>query len=206
MIDLTPFQDRIEFAGDKVLLDVGSGGPTTDKRFIGIDPYAEGAEISAFAWDLPFDDNSVQGIFCSHLLEHIEKRKIVETLHEFHRVLKDGGQLEIVIPDLVWCCLYWINHQDNDWSLDIIYGNQKHAGEFHKTGFSIEMIRFYLMWSGSWEVPVCEYFGGTLDDAQTVEYADSVTGRMIRVIALKVGDPEALTQEKAVWEDRSTNE
>lgn len=49
---------------------------------------------------LPDDDNSVDYIYCSHVLEHFEKDEAVKILQECRRVLKDKGRLRIVLPDL----------------------------------------------------------------------------------------------------------
>lgn len=45
---------------------------------------------------LPFDDNSVDEIFCSHVLEHV--KDLIFVMNEFWRVLKSGGKLFILVP------------------------------------------------------------------------------------------------------------
>ena len=47
--------------------------------------------------DLPFDDNSVDFVLCSHILEHI--RNYIPLMKEIHRVLKPGGILHIRVPE-----------------------------------------------------------------------------------------------------------
>jgi predicted SAM-dependent methyltransferase len=49
---------------------------------------------------LPLNDNSVDFIYCSHVLEHFEKWEAEKILKECKRVLKKGGVLRIVLPDL----------------------------------------------------------------------------------------------------------
>lgn len=50
---------------------------------------------------LPYDDDSVDIIFTSHMLEHIYPQKLEFVLKEFHRVLKpDRGLLRISVPDI----------------------------------------------------------------------------------------------------------
>lgn len=46
---------------------------------------------------LPWKDNSVDEIYCSHVLEHVEDWW--PTFVEFSRILKLGGILEIRVPD-----------------------------------------------------------------------------------------------------------
>tara|TARA_B100001093_G_scaffold197419_1_gene189803 strand:+ start:470 stop:1342 length:873 start_codon:yes stop_codon:yes gene_type:complete len=49
---------------------------------------------------IDLDDNSAEIIFCSHVVEHIPQIKIEEVLNEFNRVLKPGGVLRILTPDM----------------------------------------------------------------------------------------------------------
>ena len=49
---------------------------------------------------LPFEDKSVNYIYCSNVLEHLQPRETIKVVTECHRVLKKGGILRVVIPDL----------------------------------------------------------------------------------------------------------
>jgi len=49
---------------------------------------------------LPFDDDTVDYIFTSHMLEHLTQRKAIRVLAECYRTLKPGGVLRVVLPDL----------------------------------------------------------------------------------------------------------
>lgn len=49
---------------------------------------------------LPFSDNSVDHILCSHFLEHVYPEQAVAIIHDFHRVLKQQGTLHLIVPDL----------------------------------------------------------------------------------------------------------
>ena len=127
-------------------LDIGCG--TKDEwiegDWIRVDPYVEEADIKALANDLPFNDNWVDSIWSSHMLEHLEKRMIIPTLVEWYRVLKPGGELTLRVPDFAWCCQWWLNHPTNTWDMDIIYGGQTREGETHKTGFTRDIMMSYL--------------------------------------------------------------
>ena len=46
---------------------------------------------------LPFKDNSVDHIYCSRMLEDF-LYEYVPIMHDFHRVLKKGGILRIIVP------------------------------------------------------------------------------------------------------------
>lgn len=50
--------------------------------------------------DLPDEDESVDFIYCSHVLEHFEKKETISILKECRRVLKERGVIRIVLPNL----------------------------------------------------------------------------------------------------------
>lgn len=49
---------------------------------------------------LPFADNSVSLIFCSHTLEHIYPHRLLSVILDFHRVLAPNGILRVSVPDI----------------------------------------------------------------------------------------------------------
>lgn len=49
---------------------------------------------------LPLNSDSVDYIYCSHLLEHLEKWEALNLLKECFRVLKRGAFLRVVVPDI----------------------------------------------------------------------------------------------------------
>lgn len=131
-----------------IRLDVG-GGSEPLKGYVNVDFYAFEADVKALAWDLPYSDAEVSEINCSHMLEHVEKRRVHAVLREFHRVLKPGGLLAIEVPDLVWCCKNWLASQDDGWNLDAVFGNQDPpGGQTHMTGFTELSLPRYLREAG----------------------------------------------------------
>jgi ubiquinone/menaquinone biosynthesis C-methylase UbiE len=65
---------------------------------IGVDKtYLEGVDIvSDLFKGLPFKDNSVDLIYCSHFLEHVDD--FFYFIEELHRVLKPGGKIKASVP------------------------------------------------------------------------------------------------------------
>lgn len=50
---------------------------------------------------LPFPDNSVKGIFSEHFFEHIDYvEEVPNFLNECYRVLKVGGVIRLIVPDI----------------------------------------------------------------------------------------------------------
>jgi predicted SAM-dependent methyltransferase len=54
----------------------------------------------ASATNLPFRSGSVDMVYSSHMLEHLDREQAREFLAEAHRVLRPGGWIRIVVPDL----------------------------------------------------------------------------------------------------------
>jgi SAM-dependent methyltransferase len=53
---------------------------------------------------LPFADNSVDAVYHSHMLEHLDRSVVDKFLFEVNRVLRPGGIHRIVVPDLELLC------------------------------------------------------------------------------------------------------
>lgn len=50
---------------------------------------------------LPFEDGSIESVYCGHILEHIIWEEVEPYLSEVYRVLAPGGTLLIVGPDIM---------------------------------------------------------------------------------------------------------
>ena len=170
-----------------IRLNVGSGGKSEDPNYIGVDAFVE-ADVQALMWDLPYKDASVDEILSVHSLEHISKYDVIPTLREWKRVLKVGGKLDIVTPDLEWSLLWWLYHQSVGWELDIIFGNQEHEGQFHKTGFTIDIMRLYLDVVGGLIIVGIDLLGDDL--AVTATCPPQVAQRVLDFKILRVPDEE----------------
>lgn len=87
----------MRYPNDAVLLNIGSGVHRYRADLINVDifPYAD-VDVVADATKLPFAENSVDGVLCECLLEHVPKP--VDVVSEIFRVLKPGGRAYILIP------------------------------------------------------------------------------------------------------------
>jgi predicted SAM-dependent methyltransferase len=134
---------------DGLMLDIGCGDKKLHPRFAGVDPYAESDKINlkAYMWDTPFEDNSVDFLVCMAALEHISKFQVVPTLREFSRILKPGAAFAIIVPNLEQAMINWLNKPTAQWEMDMIFGSQEHEGEYHRTGFSVDIIKWYFAYT-----------------------------------------------------------
>ena len=81
--------------------------------------YIEFARKSNICWvdasrHLPFSNDFVDVLYSSHMLEHLERKKAISFLNEAKRVLKPGGIIRIVVPDLRLFIENYIEEKDAD--------------------------------------------------------------------------------------------
>lgn len=98
-----------------VKLDLGCGGlPARWKKgFVGVDivdysdiyPY-QFIQADLFS-EFPFDDNSIEEVYCSHFIEHIPQDKVIWFFNEIYRILISDRIFEILVPPTsgrgAWC-------------------------------------------------------------------------------------------------------
>ena len=66
--------------------------------------------VHNLAKGIPFEDESVDAVYHSHLFEHLDKEIGFKFLIEIHRVLKRGGVLRISVPDLEFLIREYLSH------------------------------------------------------------------------------------------------
>lgn len=112
-----------------VRLNIGAGGKPIE-GYTSFD-IKDGNDASQ---RLPYDDGSVDEIYASHVLEHIDPRKIPFVLREWSRVLKPNGLMRICVPDMEYICQN--RHHGNSRLFDLfIYGGNTDEHDVHRWGF-----------------------------------------------------------------------
>lgn len=61
---------------------------------------------------IPYESGSVDAIYHSHFLEHLDRSAAPPFLIEARRVLKQGGIHRIVVPDFARLCRAYVDHLD----------------------------------------------------------------------------------------------
>jgi SAM-dependent methyltransferase len=152
-------------ANKKVCANLGCGShiihsTNPNERWINIDAYIAPENttdfISGNLLELPLADNSVDYIISDQVLEHIAMCDIPVALHEIRRVLKVGGRAVIIVPDFRDALNQWLK-VDHDQGFnpfffkylsEVIYGNQNHDGEYHRTPMSSGFLNYSLRMVG----------------------------------------------------------
>ncbi len=149
---------------------VGCG---TDRRegFVHCDTRAlEGVDLVCDAWQLSSRVTNVSEVYSRHMLEHLTSMEAEATLRDWHRALKIGGQIYIVVPNLDFHIQQWLDAEWNEESIknaksDARYGfaglfgwqrecnpklddyNQSYW-DVHKSGYNKKRLKFLLERAG----------------------------------------------------------
>ncbi len=63
-------------------------------------PWPQGVHLHDLRTALPFADDSIDWVYSSHVLEHLRRQHASNLVGEVRRVLKPGGVVRLVVPDL----------------------------------------------------------------------------------------------------------
>lgn len=127
-------------------------------------------------WDatkLPLENDTVDTIYASHLLEHIPHLDVPHVLKHWYKLLKPGGSLILNVPNLLWA-LHRVEEYESgvpldgyyyDWKgehgiLSVIFGSQSHEGEYHKSAFTPLSLKIQLIDTGFESVGIKSYVDG----------------------------------------------
>jgi len=147
---------EIKPQGKKLIADIGSG-PIT--------PYMvdEGVTVSFDIREdmrpdvvcdvryLPVPNDTFDIVFSSHTLEHFGWVSVDKVLKEWTRVLKIGGELRIVVPNIRDVAQRLLDDTLIPTDFWILYGEQDYAKNFHGVGFTPNVLRDLVASLGVYE-------------------------------------------------------
>ena len=90
---------------------------------------------------LPHQKDSVQGIFCSHILEHLSLEDCRKALRNTFYYLKPGGIFRLVVPDLEYAIREYEKDKTPDASVKFM--------EYTLLGRSIDRDHYVKLWKAS---------------------------------------------------------
>lgn len=117
---------------------------------------------------LPLEPCTVDNIYSSHCIEHIEPNRLRSVFSELYRVLKEGGRIRIVVPSFRKGAFYYffrpsvlsrelmprlnsntpVTKMSRLSSWFYTETNAKNATPGHKTTWDFELLRVYLQEAG----------------------------------------------------------
>lgn len=144
-------------------LNIG-GGDTELDGFVCVDR-TNGKE----AFPLEYEDESVDEVRASHVLEHFGWKEAIEAIKEWVRVLKPGGLMRIAVPDFAFIAEQY-SHADETRNSDKLrsmvfsyaMGGQIDENDFHKSAWDEQRLRGLMQAAGihrieRWESEIDDY-------------------------------------------------
>lgn len=112
------------------------------------------ADITSLHKTQTYERNSVDLIYACHVLEHIPRPQLHDTLEEWHALLKpDSGILRLAVPDLKAMCELYVYHDVHLVRLQgLIWGRQNYPENTHYCGWDYETLAYLLSRCGFYDV------------------------------------------------------
>lgn len=135
--------------GDKLILDIGCGEHSPyfqEGTPVRLDFDEKNNPDIVADWNsIPEPDCKYDIVFASHALEHNEHRRVGKVLKEWLRVLKEGGEIRLVVPNLQFLAERLLEdkglEQRDMW---VLYSAQKNEYDYHKVGFTPKLLKDLL--------------------------------------------------------------
>jgi SAM-dependent methyltransferase len=141
------FFTKYKFRGKPLKLNIGCGSQKLSDH-INIDKYHSSAQIKTPANVLPFQSNSVDVLYTSHMVEHLAPSVFNAALIEWHRVLKQDGKVMIRCPNFELYVKEWLEGDDEyreGWGIINVLGfSERGSGYLNRNGFTVRQINRLL--------------------------------------------------------------
>ena len=131
-----------------IKINMGCGWRDFGKDWIHIDggdyPHLDSKDI----FNLPYDDNSVDLIYASHVIEYFNREEVKDVLSEWIRVLKPDGKLRLAVPNFYEMVILYLEHNyPLESFLGPLYGQMSMGKEtiYHRTTYDFESLENLLI-------------------------------------------------------------
>ena len=130
-----------------IKINMGCGWRDFGKDWVHIDggdyPHLDSYDI----FNLPYENNSVDLIYASHVIEYFNRDEVVGVLKEWVRTLKPGGVLRLAVPNfLEMVILYTTGLLKLENILGPLYGQMPMGDEtiYHRTTYDFNSLKSLL--------------------------------------------------------------
>lgn len=96
-------------------LNLGSGPRGLDSpNWINVDAFPDKNVqfLLDFTRPLPFEDHTLDGVFCEHVLEHFSYQDGLRLASDIARTLQPGGTFRVIVPDGPWLMRSYFDRPD----------------------------------------------------------------------------------------------
>lgn len=124
-------------------INLGCGWRNFGSDWIHIDGGGYDHLDSKDIFNLPYEDNSIDLIYASHVIEYFDRNKIIPILNKWKTKLKTGGILRLAVPNFEEIAkLYITEGYDLDKFLGPLYGRMKMGDQwiYHKTTYDFKSL------------------------------------------------------------------
>lgn len=119
-------------------------------------------------YGLPFPDECIDYVYCSHLLEHLTEKDGEHFLGEAYRVLKKGGVIRLSVPDLAYAVKLY-QGGDKPRALELIFSNTESLLYRHSYMYDFDILRQALHGVGFADVDNTGYREGRTPDIELLD-------------------------------------
>jgi predicted SAM-dependent methyltransferase len=137
---------EIKLPGTKLIADLGSGPVTPymidEGQVISFDIREDmRPDVICDLRFLPVPSQTFDIVFSSHTLEHFGWTNIQKILKEWVRILKVGGELRLVVPNLRHVAKRLEADELVETDMWVLYGEQDYPKNYHAMGFTPKILR-----------------------------------------------------------------
>ena len=102
------------------------------------------------------EDDSAEIIYACHVLEHIPRPQVLDTLREWRRVLKPGGVLRVSVPNLEAICDLYRGGVSAWRLMGLLHGRQDYPENTHYVTYDYEYLAWMLGEAGFYDI--CRWY------------------------------------------------
>tara|TARA_B100001559_G_scaffold299993_1_gene285712 strand:- start:232 stop:741 length:510 start_codon:yes stop_codon:yes gene_type:complete len=133
-----------------------------------------------------FEDNSIEEIYASHVVEHVAQKKVETTLKGIHRVLKESGKFYVSVPDMDILCKIYLDPKAPPkvkfHTMRMMFGGQVDDFDFHYFGWNFQFMNEFLLKSGFKKIERVKSFSLFNDTSDYAPYGPPIS---LNIIAYK---------------------
>lgn len=156
-----------------ILQRVPGVGELVKRKFV---RFPKNVEYGNVMKRLPLPDMSCEGVYCSHVLEHLALTDLRRALRETLRVLKPGGVFRLVVPDLEVMARAYVADQSD--SAAITFVRSTLLGKEERSRSALGIIRDWLgnsahLWMWDYRGLAAELRTVGFSDIRRAQFGDS---------------------------------
>lgn len=99
------------------------------------------------------EEGSVEKLVATHLLEHFSHRDTQDILERWFKILAEGGELYIEVPNFEFHIQLAMNGRIEE-AIRYNFGGQEDEGDYHKTAFTGESLHKHLSLAGFSDIQI----------------------------------------------------